>query len=383
MLESILGVFSIGLALLYLGLILLYIYHWSSVPRTSLPDTFKPSTAITVIIPIRNEEKRIAGLLKSILANNYPTDLLEIIVIDDHSDDKSIEVVKNIVCENIKVISLADFDLPANFNSYKKFGLAQANEIANGELIITTDGDCIVPSRWLEYFAYVFEVEKKSFIAAPVNFISTPLAIVNFQALDFMGMMLITGANIKRTKSLLCNGANLGYSKALFQQVGGYTDISERASGDDVMLMNKVAKQAPKELYFIKNKNATVLTQAAPTWSTFVQQRLRWATKNSNSSDWFLKVELGIVYLLSIAILTLPFFFIIGYSKLTLVWILVVLLKFLADYTLLSSAASFFGRRKLLDHLVVSFFIHVFYIAYIGTLSFFKRRFEWKGRSVQ
>ena len=382
MFVIIIGIFTICLALLYLGLILIYLHHWRRISHTKLPDTFIPSVTISVIIPIRNEADKIGVLLKTILANHYPSRLLEIIVINDHSTDDSLEVIKSIDAKNITVLSLEDFELPDTFNSFKKFGIEQANKIAKGELIVTTDGDCLVPPHWLEYFAYVYEIKEKSFIAGPVNFISGTKALVNFQALDFMGMMLVTGANTRRKSSMICNGANLGYSKSLFKKVGGYRDIALQASGDDIMLMNKVAERFQDQIYFIKNKNATVSTAAAPDWNAFVQQRLRWATKNSKSQDWFLKLELAIVYLLCISILVIPILFIMGWSHLTFVWIFIVIVKFIADWLLLSAATQFFGKKSLLYYLLSSFYIHTFYIAFIGSLSFFKRRFVWKGRKV-
>jgi cellulose synthase/poly-beta-1,6-N-acetylglucosamine synthase-like glycosyltransferase len=265
------AIFSFALAISYLILIFVYLYHWRKSPSLQLPEDFEPSTSLSVIIPIRNEAEYIVDLLRSIQANNYPEDLLEIIVIDDHSTDGSAEKVKKLNAGNIKILSLRELKLSRGFNSYKKYGISKAIEIAQGDFIMTTDGDCIVPDKWLQYFAYSFEVKQKIFVAAPVNFIPSDNPLVSFQALDFMGMMLVTGANIERNKSLLCNGASLGYAKKLFTEVGGYEGISEQASGDDVMLMNKIATGNQEDIFFIKNREATVKTKAITTWSAFVQ----------------------------------------------------------------------------------------------------------------
>lgn len=374
---------SIVLAVCYLILILNYLRHWNKTTIVKLPASFIPSTSISVIIPVRNEQAHIKALLKSILANDYPQSLLEIIVVDDHSTDQTVSIIEQIDAANIKVLSLSEYNLPEYFNSFKKFGISKAIEMARGEFIVTTDGDCIVPTHWLSYFAYGFEEKGKSFIAAPVNFHFSSNLLVAFQALDFMGMMVVTGANLIRNKSLLCNGANLGYSKNLFDRVDGYEGISAQASGDDVMLMNRVASKNYNELYFIKNKEATVKTEAVHTWSSFVQQRLRWGTKNSNSNDLSLKLELGIAYLLCINIFLMPIFILTGHCILIFVWIAVLGIKMIADYSLLSKAASFFEERKQLKYFTSSFFIHIVYIAYVGTLSLFKKKYIWKGREVE
>ena len=373
----------LGLAIAYLVLILYYISHWNKLPPTSLPVSYIGTTSITVIIPIRNEDKSIKQLLESILANKYPSKLLEIIVVDDHSVDKSVGLIKSLRDSRIKILSLSEFELPKKFNSFKKFGIEEAVKMAGSELIITTDGDCLVPINWLNYYAYAFEKKDTSFIAAPVNFHIDNNNLMAFQSLDFMGMMLITGANIQRGQSLMCNGANMGYSKALFLDINGYAGISEHASGDDVMLLNKVASKTDYKIGFIKNKEATVHTHATPDWNQFVKQRLRWATKNSSSSDLGMKLELGIVYLLCCGLILLPLVFFFLEGRLEFVCILACFIKFITDYILLYKAATFFGKKEeLFKNYVVSSFIHIGYIVYIGTLSLFKKQYEWKGRTV-
>ena len=374
---------SFALAISYLILIFIYIHHWQKSPILQVPENFKPTASLSIIIPIRNEAEHIVDLLKSILGNNYPEDLLEIIVIDDHSTDGSAEKVEQLNASHITILSLEEHKLPTGFNSYKKYGISKAIDIAQGDFIITTDGDCIVPNKWLSYFAYSFEVKQKLFVAAPVNFIPSDNMLVSFQALDFMGMMLVTGANITRNKSLLCNGANLGYAKKLFTEVGGYEGISEQASGDDVMLMNKIAAKNKKDIFFIKNREATVKTKAVSNWTAFVQQRLRWGTKNSNSNDLFLKFELGIVYLLCINLLLLPFVILANGSYWIAIFLGVLFIKMLADFIFLRKASHFFGAEKQMRKFIPSFFIYVVYIAYVGTLSLFKKKYVWKGREVQ
>ncbi len=374
---------SVALAISYLLIILVYLYHWEKSPTLSLPINYQPKSKISVIIPIRNEAEHIVGLLQSILANSYPENLLEVIVIDDHSTDNSTAKVQQLKAKNIKVLSLAEFDLPQDFNSFKKFGISKAVDMAKGDYIITTDGDCLVPEKWLFYFSYVFEVQQKSFVAAPVNFFPASNALVSFQALDFMGMMVVTGANIRRNKSLLCNGANLGYSKKLFNDVGGYKGISDQASGDDVMLMNRISEQNNEAISFIKHKDATVKTVAVSNWSSFVQQRLRWGTKNSNSNDLTMKLELGVAYLLCINLFLMPILFFTNPIYWITFWLATLFIKMFADFLLLRKASHFFGASKQMTSFIPSFFIHIIYIAYVGTLSLFKKKYVWKGREVK
>ena len=381
--HTLFAIFVVLVSLSYVILILIYLKNWKALKTTTLPENFIAKTSLSVIIPIRNESKNIKALLQSILANNYPTSLLEIIVIDDHSTDGGHQIIQSIADDRISILSLADFELPERFNSFKKFGIEKAVSQATGELILTTDGDCIVPSEWLNYFAFSYEVESNNFIAAPVNFHFTDIDLSAFQCLDFMGMMLITGANIKRKTSMMCNGANLGYSRKLFLDLGGYTGINEQASGDDVMLLNKVAMAPQGQIGFIKNSLATVATQGASDWSQFVQQRLRWATKNGSSNDLSLKVELGIAYILACLIVVLPFLVFFNWHYYAPLFAVLLFSKMCGDLMLLSKASHFFGKKELLRYFFNSFWIHNLYIAGIGTLSLFKKEYTWKGRQVK
>ena len=102
-----------------------------------------------------------------------------------------------------------------------------------------------------------------------------------FQSLDFCGMMGITGAGIHKKYLLMGNGANLAYEKAVFEEVGGFEGIDHLASGDDILLMQKIAKVYPEQLVFVKNLEAVINTTAQPTWRAFIQQRVRWASKSA------------------------------------------------------------------------------------------------------
>ena len=111
---------------------------------------------------------------------------------------------------------------------------------ASGDLIVTTDADCIVPTNWLQLFVSFYEINGLQFIAAPVNFHLEKSLFERFQSLDFLGMMGVTGASIQLGWMNMCNGANLAYSKRAFERVEGFAGIDHLASGDDILLMQKI-----------------------------------------------------------------------------------------------------------------------------------------------
>ncbi len=124
-----------------------------------------------------------------------------------------------------------------------------------------------------------------AFVAAPVSFINTHSFISLFQCLDFISLQGITAAAVSAGFHSMCNGANLAYSKTIFYAVGGFKGIDNIASGDDMLLMDKIQKKVPGSVGFLFSKTSVVQTLPMATWKDFINQRIRWASKTSKYKD--------------------------------------------------------------------------------------------------
>ncbi|MEO7960550.1 MAG: glycosyltransferase family 2 protein, partial [Ginsengibacter sp.] len=287
--------------------------------------------------------------------------------------------------ENIRIISMADFTAANSINSYKKAGLEKAISVARGSLIVTTDADCIAGKKWLETIA-TFHLENDFvFIAAPVvidggskvnhDFLSI------FQALDFMTMQGITGASVAKKFHNMCNGANLAYTKQAFDIAGGFKGIDNIASGDDMLLMQKIQKLYPQKIGFLKSKDAIVFTQPAVSLLDFMNQRIRWASKSGSYKDPKITSVLFLVYLFNAWILMsmiLSIFFIHFFQ----VVLLLFAGKILVELFFLYPVSNFFGKRQLLWWFIPAEPFHILYIILAGWLGRFGS-YKWKGRRVK
>lgn len=360
-----------------------YIRYWNKLLVWEIPNDFVPKTSCSILIPARNEAQHIVACLQAIVAQDYPRDLFEIILIDDHSTDGTSSIAASLGIPNLKIIHLSDYIEVEKSHSFKKKAIEWGVKHAQFDLIVTTDADCIVPKRWLAFFASYYQRNQSAFIAAPVNFYQEENALERFQSLDFIGMMGITGAGIYGRFMHMCNGANLAYPKAVFQEIGGFSDIDHLASGDDMLLLQKIAKRYPKEIGFIKNRDMTVLTKAKPTWESFLQQRIRWASKSNSYTEWQVTVYLALVFFfccsIVVNIVLIPF---LGIDFLYLV-LFQILVKMLMDAVLLYQTSHFFRRTDLMRSFFTSSFLHLLYIVLVGTLANLKREYVWKGRVVQ
>lgn len=355
---------------------MLIVYYWQSWNAISdfIPLNTTESTTISIIIPARNEEENIGQLLQALQSQTYSADLFEVIVIDDHSTDKTAAIVQQF--PSVKLIQLKE----DNINSYKKKAIETGIAAATGDLIVTTDADCLPGNNWLATVASFKTENQSAFIAAPVVFENNNSFLQIFQTLDFLVLQGITGASVYKNAHSMCNGANLAYEKKVFEEVNGFQGIDNIASGDDMLLMHKIWKEQPEKVHYVKSKDAIVSTQPMKTWKAFFNQRIRWASKAKNYDDKRITVVLLLVYLfnLSFLVLAVAGFFCSSY------WIYLIglwLAKTIVELPFVYSVASFFNKKSLLKYFLFFQPLHIIYTILSGLLGQFGK-YEWKGRRV-
>lgn len=364
----------LSLFFIYSILIIYYWLAWRAIP-VFIPAGPAPTTKISVIIPARNEEKNIEGLLIALANQTYPKHLFEIIVVNDHSTDRSAELVKAFA--NVKLINLED----EKINSYKKKAIETGIMAATGELIVTTDADCLPETEWLTIISSFKENTGAKFIAAPVSLECSNSILESFQAMDFMILQGITGAAVFKKSLSMCNGANLAYEKKVFLEAGGFEGIDNIASGDDMLLMHKISKLYPDKVQYLKSKNAIVSTAAMKTWKGFINQRIRWASKATYYDDKRIFVVLMLVYLFNFSFLVLAVagFFCWNYwIWLAILWVA----KTLVEFPFFVSVSKFFDKQWAIRMFFFFQPLHIFYTIVSGLFGQFGK-YEWKGRKVK
>jgi cellulose synthase/poly-beta-1,6-N-acetylglucosamine synthase-like glycosyltransferase len=372
----------IAIFLLYSCLIIYYWLAWKSIPDFNLSVSLQ-KIKISVIIPARNEEQNMGYLLQALQKQSYPKELFEVIVVDDHSTDATSNIVQQFPA--VKLIQLKDEAI----NSYKKKAIETGIAAATGDLIVTTDADCLPSKDWIKTIAAFKEQNGSVFIAAPVVLTPNPSPLRGegsnsllsiFQQLDFMVLQGITGAAVYKKQLSMCNGANLAYEPNAFYAVNGFAGIDNIASGDDMLLMHKIWKQYPDKVHYLKSKEVIVSTQPMKTWKDFFNQRIRWASKARHYGDKRIILVLLLVYLFNLSFLALAiagFFCHHYWLYLAGLW----LAKTIIEFPFVYSVSSFFGKRSLLKYFFFFQPLHIFYTIISGLFGQFGK-YEWKGRRV-
>jgi cellulose synthase/poly-beta-1,6-N-acetylglucosamine synthase-like glycosyltransferase len=373
-----------GLLLLY-GLLLCYYYSgWQQLPTLDFRPKpgldFIPVKRFSIIVAARNEAARIAPCILSLIDQDYPPQLLEIIVVNDDSSDNTEDVATCCGFGRVQVINLS-YAPGEKVKAPKKRAIEKGIAAATGDWIVTTDADCVANFNWISSLAAYEQAHEPLFIAAPVKIIDFGNLLSKFQALDFLTMQGITGASVYKRLHNMCNGANLAYDRKTFYDVNGFEGIDGIASGDDMLLMHKITRQHPGRAGFIKSSAAIMMTHPARTWGEFFQQRIRWASKATHYKSPRLFLALLLVYLTNLGILATA---VLAFFHPPAAWALLAfwMCKFVLEVFFVREVAVFFQQQYLLPYLFLLQPLHIIYIVVSGFFGQFKT-YRWKERKLQ
>ncbi len=362
--------------LFYAALLQSYHGHFKKLPLF-LPAADKPQTFVSVLIAARNEEKNLPQLLHALAAQSYPQALFEIIVVDDFSEDGTAAVVQTFSRVHARVVRP---NVAAEVSS-KKRALEAGIAAARGALLLITDADCVPGPKWVETVACFYQQTGAVFIAAPVRFTSNGSVLQTFQAIDFLTLQGITAAGVSSGTHSLCNGANLAYTKTVFGAVNGFTGIDNVASGDDLLLMQKIKRHAPGKVCYLKSLDAVVTTAPMQSWRAFVAQRRRWASKTRYYDDKKTVWVLAGIYcfnLLFFVLLLAGFWQPVAWLAAFIFWVV----KTAVEWPFVKLVSQFFRQRFTLAAFCCLQPLHLFYTVAVGFLSQLGA-YEWKGRRTR
>lgn len=403
-------------------------YYWKKLPVINYKlskDSISKNIKVAIIIAVRNEANNIHNLLTDLLLQTYPIAATEIIIINDHSTDNTAEIVKSYSQKHQHIILL---NLPDNLQGKKQaisYGISQTNS----ELIMTTDGDCRLKPLWIASVCEFYQQKHAKLISSAVHLSLAPppapcepshrpsgrgfltysmsssppfgrcdgsqgagRRVISkfgaiFQILDFAALIGIGAVSMHVGKPTMCNGANLAYTKEVFEEVGGFSGNEQIASGDDEFLLQKIAAKYPNDVHFLKNFDAIVHTETAKTMYSFFQQRKRWASKWKEHKQIQVKLVAIFVFAIHFCSLLLPIIAIFAnfssFSNfINFLWQFTIFfwsVKIATEMLFVSVILQFFRLSTLLYFMPFASLCYPFYAIIIGIASN-QKGFEWKNR---
>lgn len=334
--------------------------------ESELPD-------VTMIIPFRNEKQNLPTIISCLQNLDYPVDKLKLIFVNDHSDDGSEHIPQSADIKFRKAVILAN-------GEGKKAALTTGIEKAETEWIVTTDADVNFESSWLKKLFSVDHLSEVEMICGMVlirNSEENSSVLSVFQEMEF-DMMQATGmAALSMHQPLLNSGANLAFKKKSWQDLGGYSAHSNIRSGDDTFLM--FAMQERFGDVIIGNTEAIVKTKPSGTWSEFVQQRQRWASKGRYYKNKNVRT-VGIIVMLSSLFLPI-LYFVSAVPEIGMILITSIIVRAVTEIRLIKNVSKITGKTYAIYELIAMSLFYPFFLLSL-TLSAPFNKSQWKGRKL-
>ncbi|MBW2995309.1 glycosyltransferase, partial [Candidatus Woesearchaeota archaeon] len=179
---------------------------------------------ISIIIPTLNEEKTIKKCLKSIKELEYPKKKYEVIVVDNNSEDRTVEFAKEF---NVKLMK----NPIHNISKSRNLGASETK----GTILAFVDADCIVHNSWLRNAISKLEPIEAGAVGSLANM---PTNSTFIQKIWFN--------HIKYTFNSVnyIPSANFIIKKRIFNSIGGFDESLE--TGEDCDISERIKKAGYK-----------------------------------------------------------------------------------------------------------------------------------------
>lgn len=358
------SIYFIFLILLLLGWQEAISHHGKGVVKDEL---------VSVVVAVRNEEKTLPDLINTLSRQTYPSTRVEIILVDDHSTDQSLSIVSNLQ----RTYPSLTITLIKSTGIGKKRALTEGIRLANGEIILTTDADCLLPPAWILGMVKSFR-SNTNMVVGMVKIKSDDTFFDSLQFLEFASVM---GSGISLLGwgiPLMCNGASLAFRKRAFDTVHGYEGNFHISSGDDEFLLRKIEREFPGTIEVISEPDCVVRTHPMKTMTEFFQQRIRWAGKWKANDSQLARILALFIFMVQLSWLTM---LVALATSLRVELTILVIIKMLLEGLFLWRISKYLHEHLHVPAFLALQVLYPVYVIYIGLVSQF-RKYQWKNREA-
>jgi cellulose synthase/poly-beta-1,6-N-acetylglucosamine synthase-like glycosyltransferase len=323
--------------------------------------------SVSVLIPVRNEEHNLPGLLECISNLDYPQDRMEILIGDDSSEDGSGEQIRNweMKLDHVKYVQILE---ERNGLKAKANVLAQLISHSTSQFLLVLDADTFVGGNWVKEMVGSFKentglvngitrVRGKGFLASLQN-IDWLFAQGKLKVLDQVKGS-VTGI-----------GNNMGMSRSSYEKSGGFENLPFSLTEDHALFTAMEQKALITIQKFCPDALGT--TQAEESIARLISQRKRWMTGAFLIPFWIqlvliLEVMMGPLILL-ILLFNWQFGLLLYLTSLLVYWLFLTRIE----------------RLLMIKIQGIVLFVYPFYYTFIVTCSalllILPLKISWKGR---
>lgn len=336
-----------------------------------------PLPSVSILVAARNEEANISKTVDSLMKQRYKG-RWDIWIADDRSTDRTPQILAEYAekfPDRIHVVTIANL---SDGESAKKNAIAKLVAASDGEILLLTDADCLVLPTWIR--AMVQEFEPGIDFVAGHSYIELPADrknwLLNMQAVETMAYRIAGTGALAMGTPITSTGNNLAYRRSFFENVHGFEGVSRIQSGDDDLLLQKLAREAPWKARYSVNPEAFVTTRGKETLPELWEQRKRWASKTTYYAPR--TVALLTTVFLFFCLLSLGYVLSFFSFKIFIATVFGFLVKLLGDSCVELRGLCIFRQRQLFKWFLPVEIVHAPFTVF-AVLFGVAGHFKWKG----
>lgn len=351
---------------LYFSIIILFTIglrkKYSCINYEDLPNA-------TVIVAARDEEENIYSCLVSLNNLTYPNGKLEIILVDDFSEDGTGKIIDEFIKDK-PVFKKITPDKISTLKG-KVNAIASAVKIASGEIILLTDADCTVTDTWAVTLASYY-YNKNVGVVNGFTIINNGNIFSTIQGIDLVFLLSAASGTINLKYPVSCIGNNMSFRKEAYLEMGGYENLPFSVT-EDFMLLHGISGLKNYKIIYPLVKESLVISKPCIGLKDLISQKKRWGRGGIVAPAGGFLI-MGIAFISNLLVLLTPLFF-------SSVWLYLAVFKIIVDYLFLYPVYRVLGTKNQLKYFI---FFQVYFIVYTTLLPLilvFSRKISWKGRN--
>jgi cellulose synthase/poly-beta-1,6-N-acetylglucosamine synthase-like glycosyltransferase len=346
-----------------------FVFGQRRVPRLErrIPERFP---RLSIVVAARNEARNIARCLESLLAQDYPADRLQIVAVDDESEDATRAIMREVSGDHDERLSIVcTHDERSNARG-KARAIAQGIDHATGEIILLTDADCVAPATWarsvVEYFVDGVDAFGGFTVIRADDYFSA------VQQLDWIHLQSLAAGGLAFNVPLGVIGNNFGFRREAYEQVGGYRAVDFSVTEDFALF--RAMHRRGRRVVFPCTPDTEMQTLPCATLAEVLSQKQRWSRGGMATGVRGWAVLIIAVFMMA-ALLIAPF---VG----PIAWAAVWTTKFSFDLAVMTPTLVRLGRVQSLRF----FLLFQFYFiaqALVVPILLMNPTVVWKGRAYR
>lgn len=352
---------------------LLHLYLLSGLKRTMEldPENENRDKSLTVIVAGRNESNNITDCINSLKQSEVLNNQVEFILVNDNSTDDTFELMQK-AADNAQgfIVMNSIPSLSSNLKG-KANAIDNAINICNGEIIVSTDADCIVPKQWINRTAKYYN--KDTGMVCGFTFVDHNNSLFNLmQCIDWFYLLTLASSSCGLKKIMSCIGNNISFSKEAYEHVGGYNSIKFSVT-EDLALMRKINAAGIFDINFPLDINCLVKTKPCISLKELISQKRRWLKGGVGIN------LLGYITGLSLYSVNILLLFGLFFIELPL-YLLLIAVKIFSELILLRNTFRIFNVKYLYKYYPLFTIYFAVYGLLLPITFIFKSGIKWKER---